>query len=385
MGSMSTFSLNIAAGRRPALPSASTLRVQPALVFAAACFAIVLFALVPATTRMAAARLDGLSIGLIRTVGAGAAAMPLLIVLRLRPPQRLKDWGLLLVYALGNFAAFPALFSLGTQRTSGAHAALIMAAMPLFIGLVGMLLDRRLPRWSWFAGAAIALVGEAALVAMAHGASSAGAGLAGDAIVLAGCTLSAVGIVAGARLSRRMNPLAATLWAITIASVALAPLAVFRLAAAPYAYREFTAITWIAVLQITLGAAVAANVLWLWAVSRGGLVRVAPIQFAQPVCALLFAGTLLHERLTAPLLLVAASVVFGTIIACRGARPTSATTAIAAAASAHARPGNIPQLDAAELPYHVAPHFALPSAAAAHDGALRAPDEQAQPLRTVFA
>ncbi len=231
----------------------------------------------------------------------------------------------MLLYAFGNFAGFPILFGVGVQHTSGSHAALIMAAMPLFIGLLGMVLERRLPRWSWFVGAAIAIGGEAILVGMGNASSPTGAGAAGDAIVFAACTLSAIGIVAGAQLGARMSPLAATLWAITIAGSALAPWAALRLLASPHAYEHLTTITWVAVLQITLGAALIANVTWLWAVSRGGLVRVAPIQFAQPVCALFFASALLNEHLSAALLLAAVSIVVGTITACRGARPNSTT------------------------------------------------------------
>jgi drug/metabolite transporter (DMT)-like permease len=304
------------------------LRFQTACVFAAACLAIILYALVPATTRIAAVQLDGLSIGLIRTVGAGLVSLPLLFALRLRPPQRPRDWGLLLLYGFGNFAAFPILFSVGTQRTSGAHAALIMAVMPLIVGLIGMVLDRRLPRWTWFVGAAIAVIGETALVGMRNMGDSAGAAVAGDAIVFAACSLSAVGIVAGARLSSRMNPFSASLWAIAIAGVGFAPFAAMHLAAAPYEYAHLSGTTCVAILHITLGAAVMANVAWLWAVVRGGLVRIAPIQFAQPVCALFFACTLLGERVTASLLLVAFGIVFGSITACRAARPISNQKAI---------------------------------------------------------
>lgn len=295
-------------------------RLKPVLVFAAACFSIVLFALAPTTTRIAGAQLDSFSIGLIRTVGAGLLTFPLLLVLRLRPPQKRTDFGLLLLYAFGNFAAFPILFSLGTQRTSGSHAALIMAAMPVFVGVLGMLLDRRLPRLSWFIGAIIALVGEAALVGVGNVGSLAGATFTGDAMVFAACALFAVGVVAGTRLSSRMNPLAATLWAITLGGFGLSPLAAIHFSATPDAFQYLTGTTWAALLHITLGAAVIANVSWLWALSRGGLVRIAPIQFAQPVCALFFAGTLLHERVTASLLLVAAVILLGTITACRGAR-----------------------------------------------------------------
>jgi drug/metabolite transporter (DMT)-like permease len=297
---------------------------QPSLpIFGAACLTVVLFALTPATTRLAAAQLDGFSIGIIRAVGAGTVALPLLLLMRVAPPKKMADWCLLILSAFGSFAAFPILFSLGTQRTSGCHAALIMAAMPLFVGGTGMLLDRRLPRPSWFIGAAIAVVGEVALFAIRGGSASAKATITGDAIVLAGCILFALGVVAGARLSSRIHPISATLWAITVASVGLAPLAVIHWLTTPFAYHNFTATTWAAVIHITIGATIIANLSWLWALSRGGLVRVAPIQFAQPVCALLFASALLGERLNVALVLVASVIVFGTITACRGAGPAS--------------------------------------------------------------
>lgn len=372
---MSAMSLHIAS-LPPGLRRSRIERFQPALVFAAACFAVVLFALVPASTRIAAAQLDGLSIGLIRVVGAGLASLPLLLFLRPRAPQRPQDWGLLLLYAFGNFAAFPMLFSLGVHRTSGAHAALIMAAMPLFIGLIGMLLDRRLPRSSWFVGAAVAVAGETALVAMGNGASSAGATVGGDAIVLAACTLSAVGIVAGARLSARMKPLAAALWGITVASIALAPWALMRMAAAAPAYAALGGTTWAAIVHITLGAAVTANVLWLWAVSRGGLVRVAPIQFAQPVCALFFATVLLNERLTASLLLVAAGIVFGTVTACRGARSNPLKQAGVPAHAVPWRKRNAAAIAFANLPFHRAPDITPRIAPATADAILSTRIEQ---------
>ena len=320
---------------------------QPALVFGAACFAVFLFALVPSTTRIASAELSGLSIGLIRAVGAGLFAAPLLLFLRLRKPAK-TEWILLAVYALGNFAGFPILFAIGVHRTSGSHAALIMAAMPLFIGLIAMLLDGRLPRPIWFVGAAIAIGGEAALIGLGNMSHSSGASTAGDAIVFAGCTLSAIGIVAGARLGSRIGPLSATLRAIVMASATLAPWAAIRLLTMPVAYETISAATWCAVLQITLGAAVVANISWLWAVARGGLVRVAPIQFAQPVCALLLAIVLLNEHVSTSLLLICVSIVLGTVIACRGAGAKVAAKAKSRQASALPRLQNAPPLAAAK-------------------------------------
>jgi drug/metabolite transporter (DMT)-like permease len=299
---------------------------RPSLVFAAACFAIILFALVPASTRIAGLQLDGLSVGLIRAVGAGLLTAPVLVICRLRLPNDLKDLGILLVYAFGNFAGFPVLFSLGTQRTSGTHAALIMATMPLLVGLIGIALDRRLPRWSWFLGMAVAVMGEAALIGSRDLGSAAGATIAGDAIVFTGCALSAIGLAAGARLGSRMNPMAGAFWAMTIAAIGLAPFAAVHALTAPYRYWNLTWMTWAAIVQITLGAAVLANISLVWALSKGGLVRIAPLQFAQPVCALFFASALLNERLTLSLLFVAAAIVFGIVMACCGARPNSITS-----------------------------------------------------------
>ena len=126
------------------------------------------------------------------------------------PPANMEEWGLLALSSFGSFAAFSLLFSPGTQRTSGSHAALIMGAVPLFVSCCRMLLDRRLPRLSWFIGAGIAMAGEVVLVATRNaGTSNGGVTLAGDALVLASCIVFAVGVVAGAHLSSRIDPLAA--------------------------------------------------------------------------------------------------------------------------------------------------------------------------------
>ena len=60
-----------------------------------------------------------------------------------------------------------------------------------------------------------------------------------------------------------------------------------------------------------------ANVAWLWALARGGIVRIAPLQFAQPILAVLFASLLLKEVFTLRLLLATIVIVTGIIVAHR--------------------------------------------------------------------
>jgi drug/metabolite transporter (DMT)-like permease len=198
------------------------------VVFLVAGLAIFLFALSPVTARISVERLDGMNLGLIRIVGTGLLALPVLVVCRLKPPKRLPDWGLLAVSSFGTFAAFPLLFAVGSQSTSAAHVSLVMASMPLFTGLVAAMFDRRLPGRAWWLGAGLAVAGEALMVLARDQSSIATSSVSGDLVVLIGCILCASGSAAGARLTARTGTWAATFWAATLAGLCLAPAAVRR-------------------------------------------------------------------------------------------------------------------------------------------------------------
>jgi len=286
---------------------------------AAGTLTIALFALTPSTTRLAVGQISGFDIGIFRTVGGGLLALPIILIFRLRGPQSLADWGLLAVSAFGCFLGFPILFSLGTEYTSASHAALIMATLPLFTGGIGMLLERRAPRAAWFVGSAIAVVGEAVLALSGKRPATGDSSLIGDALVLLSCIAFAFGVVAGARLTARINPWSATFWGIAMASACLIPLAVMRGPA--IAWTTLSATTWAALFHLTVGATILAYVAWFWALSRGGIARIAPLQFVQPGLALLFAAAIVHEPLPPQLALVAALIIPGVAMACRACRP----------------------------------------------------------------
>lgn len=57
---------------------------------------------------------------------------------------------------------------------------------------------------------------------------------------------------------------------------------------------------------------------WYWALNRGGIARIAPIQFLQPFSGLVLAALLLGERLTLSLGLAAIAILVGVAIAQRG-------------------------------------------------------------------
>lgn len=302
-----------AAARLPA-PAGGGGRIASAglSVFAAAALTILLFALTPITTRLAGAQIPGVMVAVIRVVGSGLFAFPLLLLCRVPIPAETESWTMLLVSAVGSFAGFPLLFSIGVQLTSASHAGIIMASMPLLTGVLGLAIERRRPRPVWFVGTIVAFAGEGLLIS--HGGAQADS-LAGDGIVLAACLLCACGFAAGGRLAQRIDPLAATLWAIAVASLGFLPAAVLMVGTVDWA--SLHPVTWLALLHITLGASVFAYVSWFWALSRGGIARVAPMQFAQPVLVLVFAALILGESMPGQLIFASAVVVSGIVLARR--------------------------------------------------------------------
>jgi drug/metabolite transporter (DMT)-like permease len=284
-------------------------------VFAAAAFTIVLFALTPVTTRIAGSQLDGETVGLVRAVGAGLFAIPLIAIFRVPAPADVASWSLVLVSALGSFAGFPLLFSLGAQHTSATHVGLIMASMPLMTGTIALIVERRRPRQLWFIGTLITLGGEALLMTDRGGLGTDVSG-AGDALVLAACILCACGFVAGGRLAKRISPLGATLWAIAVASAVLLPAAAVQFGRVDWA--DLSSTTYAAVLHITLGASVLAYISWFWALSRGGIARVAALQFAQPIVVLVLAALLLNEPLRASMAGPTLTILAGIALTMRG-------------------------------------------------------------------
>ncbi len=311
---------------RHGVPSTAPSPPQPAvaaerataLSLAAAALTILLWALTPITTRIATTELDGLTVGLFRTVGASLLAAPLLLVFRLPLPRSREGWVLLVSSAVFSFIGFPLLFSLGTARTSASHSALIMATMGITTGLIGSAVGRSAPRPLWLVGAAVAFAGDAALITERMGLLSTGlpASALGDSLVLGACLAASAGFVAGARLTDEIGAWAVTFWALALSGIGLLPWAAIE--ASRVEWKALGPAVWVGLIHLVLGANLIARVSWFWALARGGIARVSVLQLSQPVISVVFAVFLLSERLTVPATLAAIAILGGVLIARRG-------------------------------------------------------------------
>ena len=276
---------------------------------------MVIWGATPILTRVALDDLPPLAVACLRTIIAGLVAIPLLAGMRQRLPSDRESRTLLGISAAVGFVVFPVVYTVGQQRTSALHGVMILAALPLFTGVYAAIVIRRLPRRAWLVGCAVALVGEAVLIG-GRGTSTGGATLAGDLIVLAAALCVSAGYVAGAMLPPRgLSSLATTLWGVLLGTIVLAPLAagLFVREGLP----EAGAKAWAAVVFLALVTSIVGYIGWYWALDRGGIARIATLQFLQPVSGFVLAAIVLGENVTVPIAVGSALIVGGIVIAQR--------------------------------------------------------------------
>ena len=277
---------------------------------------MVVWGATPVATRLATDGLDPLLVAVLRTVLAGAVVLPLIALRGPAPPPRRNARALLAVSAVTGFVVFPVVYTIGQERTSAMHGSMILAALPVITGIYAALVTRRRPQAWWLAGCALALAGEAVIVTVRVGASEEGATLVGDLLVLVAALAVAAGYVAGAMLlSLGFSSAATTSWGVLLGAGALAPAALLLLARD--GIPEADASAWGAVVFLAVVTSILGYVGWYWALARGGIERIAPLQFLLPVSGLALAALILDERLTLPLAIGAVLVIGGVAIARR--------------------------------------------------------------------
>lgn len=249
----------------------------------------------PLFSKIAASQIDPLLVGLLRTVIAGVVAVPLALAMRQPLPADRRGKQLLAFSGFAAFIAFPLLFSVGQHETSAMHGALILATLPVFTSLFGTLLERRRVSKTWITGCAIALLGESTVIVWRTADAASGASLKGDAIVLISAVVCSAGYVAGARLTQAGYPsLPTTLWGVGLSAVVLVPAIAWSLVTT--GIPDAGAAAWGSILVLALLTSIVGYIAWYWALARGGISRIAGVQFTQPLFGLALAALVLRER-----------------------------------------------------------------------------------------
>ena len=265
----------------------------------------------------------------LRMLLAGALLAAVALARRDRAPARGDAVRLALLGVLGH-GLYQVLFIEGIARSTASTAALVMAATPAFIGVVGRLLGVERPSRAAWAGIALQLAGIAGVVyggARQAPAPGAEAGLAGPGLVLLAALAWACYAVLLKPFTARVDPMHLSAWTLLGGVATLVPLAVpdlLRLDAAAVPAAGWGAVGYSAVL-----AMVVAYLFYYRGVRVVGPVRTAMFSNLQPIVALAVAAVTLGER-PGPWQLAGAGAIAAGIVVSRR-RPRAAAAAATAA------------------------------------------------------
>lgn len=241
--------------------------------------------------------LHPLVLGGMRFLGAGAVMLAFcrLWGLRVWLPGREIGWlamiGLILLGG-GNIGLV-----YGERYIASGLAALLVAAVPLYVAVLSMLLPRgeRLPARGWI-GLGLGLIGLIALLwpGLSKHADGADRQVAGCAIVLGGAFLWAVGSILSRELKLPVNPMVAAGWQMLAAGI-VSLLVAFAAGGWQESHWTRGAVGAVAYL-VTFGSLVGYTA-FVWLLKHVPVAKVSTYAYVNPVVAVILGTILLGERL----------------------------------------------------------------------------------------
>ena len=263
-----------------------------------------------AVVKSALSEMTPLAFNALRFIGASLVTLILTWIVERDLSIARRDWRLLLVLSLfGNFA-HQALFINGIARTSASNSSLILAAVPIFVALIGTLLrSEKLHGRNWI-GILLSFIGIFLLV----GSSGAGIGtssqtLAGDLLVLCATILWAVYTTFSKGLMQRNSVLKVTTWMMVTNAPLMLLAALAELRAQDW--RAISTQSWLGLLYSAVLAIGIGYVIWNTGVQRLGSARTAIHSYLTPLVTVVVAWIFLGESMQPLQVLGAVGILVG--------------------------------------------------------------------------
>lgn len=279
---------------------------------------VLLFSISLPLTKVAVGGFDAVLTGAGRAVIAGAIAIVVLRVRRVRfpPRQYLRP---LLFTMVGAVFGWPILLALALQRTTSAHAAVIAACVPLVTAVLAVArAGERVARQFWYAAG----LGALAVVAfsLARGGAASGDLLA-DLLVIGAAIASSWCYVEGAVLTRVMPGWQVISWVVVLALPITVPLSlgIWLLTRASF---QTTAVQWGALILLGIFPMYLGFFAWYRGLGEAGIAHGAQVQQLQVLLTLMWSALFLDERVTWGMLVTALVIIAAVAWAQRTRLPT---------------------------------------------------------------
>jgi drug/metabolite transporter (DMT)-like permease len=241
-------------------------------------------------TKLAVEDLDPWFVAFGRAVVAALLAAAVLAAARaVRPtPAQVRS---LVVVAVGVVVGFPLFTSLALEDRTSAHAAVVIALLPIATALAAVARAGERPSLRFWL-AALAGAGTVVLFAV-----SAGAGdlRTSDLHLLAAVALCGLGYAEGGVLARDLGGARTICWALLVALPVTVPVTLVAAATGAGAAGGVGATAWLGFAYVSVVSMFLGFFAWYAGLARGGVARVGQVQLAQPVLTLGWAALLLGE------------------------------------------------------------------------------------------
>lgn len=225
-----------------------------------------------------------------------------------------RDVPLLAALGLCGAALNQLFYVLGLNRTSVAHAALLIGLTPILV--LGLTVQMKLERFTArkVAGMVIALGGIAILKAFETEGS--GATWLGDFLIFLSVVVFAVFAAFGKRAAARHSSITVNTFGYVGGALLMAPIVLWQSWSFPYA--QVTAAGWLSLFYMALFPSLVCYLIFYHALSHIPASRVSALSYLQPLLATLMAVTLLGERVTGSVVAGGAVILAGVWLAERG-------------------------------------------------------------------
>ncbi len=305
----------------PAVTAAGT-AVRRGLVLALA--GVVMFSFTLPFTKIALRGYDPAVIAMGRAAVAGAVAGLVLSATRVGWPGRAAVRPLLGI-GLGVVVGFPVLTTVALQSTTSAHAAVVIAGLPIATAVLGVVRTGEHPARSFWLAAVCGTVALAGFALSRGGAS--GGGLIADLLLLGAVLAAAYGYVEGAVLARRMPGWQVISWVLVVMLPVTVVASVVSWATSNTG-RSPTATSTVALLYLALVSMYLGFFAWYAGLHRAGVARASQVQLLQPLLTLAWSVVLLGESV-GPATVIAAFAVLGCVVWTQRARAATAAEHVA--------------------------------------------------------
>ena len=252
-------------------------------------------------TRLALRDFDPLFLTVARASIAGLLALAIVLLRHERWPQGVQ-WRSLVIVAIGVVVGFPLLTALALQHVTSAHSIVFIGLLPLATALFGVLRAGERPRPAFWV---FSLIGSALVAgfALREGVTAAPMG---DALMLLAIALCGLGYAEGGRLARTLGGWQVISWALVLS------LPLMLLASLWWWPVRLTTVSlpgWLSLAYVALFSMFLGFVFWYRGLAQGGIAAVGQLQLLQPLLGVVLAAALLHEQVSAAMLIVTLAVV----------------------------------------------------------------------------